>query len=196
MSLPKKLYVSAGQLQQYSYGLAAKILADKFVPDVMVSLFRGGVFTGTCVHEAFNRNADMKSRPRVNHIDIRTSKYYGIDKAHAKVQVHGLHYLAEIVDVDTKVLIVDDIFDTGLTIAAIFDALREKLGDKMPKNIRVATVFFKPERNQTFRKPDYFIHNTNEWVVFPHEVEGMDLAEIEESKGPVIADIFRRIDAE
>lgn len=192
---PQKLYIQPGQLRTDSYELASRILADKFVPDVMVSLFRGGVFIGNCIHEVFNRRADTKGKPRVNHIDIRTSKYYGIDKANATVQVHGLSYLTDIVTPETKVLIVDDIFDTGLTIEALLTAMQEKLDDKLPKDIRVATVYYKPTRNQTKREPNYYLYDTSRWVVFPHEVEGMTLEEIREAKGARIYEIFKGIDA-
>jgi hypoxanthine phosphoribosyltransferase len=193
MSIPEKLYVGVGQLQEDSYELAARILESGFFPDVMVSLFRGGVFIGNCIHETFNHIADNKKQERVNHIDIRTSKYYGIDKAHAEVQVYGLNYLTEIIKLHTKVLIVDDIFDTGLTIDALLQSLRDKLGNMIATDIRVATVYYKPTRNKTERIPDYYIYNTTQWVVFPHEVEGMSLDEILISKGPTIHKIFQRI---
>jgi hypothetical protein len=52
----------------------------------------------------------------------------------------------------------------------------------MPADIRIATVWYKPARNQTALKPDYFIHESNEWLVFPHEIDGLTPKEIRAHK--------------
>jgi hypothetical protein len=59
-----------------------------------------------------------------------------------------------------------------------------------PCEIRVATVFYKPEKNKTEREPNYFIHKTDAWAVFPHEMVGCTLDEIMEKK-PVPERIFK-----
>jgi hypothetical protein len=52
----------------------------------------------------------------------------------------------------------------------------------MPETVRIATVYYKPSRNQTSLKPDYFVHETEEWLVFPHEICGLTEAEIRAHK--------------
>ena len=37
---------------------------------------------------------------------------------------------------------------------------------KIP-DIKVATPYFKPTKNKTGRKPDFYLHETDEWLVFP-----------------------------
>ena len=39
--------------------------------------------------------------------------------------------------------------------------------------LRVATVYYKPLRNETETRPDYWQVETDEWIVFPHELEGL-----------------------
>jgi uncharacterized protein len=185
----EKVYVRPEDLRKDSYKLGALVLKDKFVPDFMVAIWRGGATIGICIHELMKYkgvNAD--------HIAIRTSKYTGIDQANNKVSVHNLGYLKERLTKESKVLLVDDIFDTGHSISAIFDALTSSLKENMPNDIRVATVYYKPSRNQTSRVPDYYIHETNAWVVFSHELEGMSLQEIRTVMGDDIADIILSVD--
>jgi hypothetical protein len=59
----------------------------------------------------------------------------------------------------------------------------------MPEDIRVATVYYKPTRNQTKRIPNYYIHITDQWIIFPHEIEGLTFEEIDEYFGSEIAEI-------
>jgi len=42
------------------------------------------------------------------------------------------------------------------------------------------------------RKPDFFIHETDKWLVFPHELEGLSLDEIKKSK-PALSDLIDKI---
>ena len=50
----------------------------------------------------------------------------------------------------------------------------------------------KPNQNKTNRKPDYFIHETDKWLVFPHELEGLSAEEIIENK-PELSKIIEKI---
>jgi hypothetical protein len=48
----------------------------------------------------------------------------------------------------------------------------------MPKDIRIATAWFKPKYNLTDIVPDYYNNETDQWLVFPHELEGLTREEI------------------
>ena len=56
----------------------------------------------------------------------------------------------------------------------------------------MATPYFKPNKNLTNNKPDYFIHETDQWLVFPHELEGLTLEEIESNK-PELKNLISKI---
>ena len=58
--------------------------------------------------------------------------------------------------------------------------------------IKVATTFFKPSQNKTDRKPDYFLHETDKWLVFPHELEGLSSDEIIKNK-PELKDLIDKV---
>lgn len=182
-----KQYITSDSLNKDSFLLASKVVESGFRPDFMVAIWRGGATIGCCMHEFFK----YLNFP-TDHIAIRTSRYSGIDKTLVSVAVHNLGYLTERLTKTSTVLLVDDVFDSGLSIKAIFDALKEKLGENMPDDIRVATVYDKPSRHKTSRSPDYYVHESTAWLVFPHELEALSITEIKESKGEDVANIVEK----
>jgi hypoxanthine phosphoribosyltransferase len=177
-----KYYIELDSLRADSYALGIKILDDDFVPDFMIALWRGGAPIGCYIHEIFKYLGRS-----VDHIAIRTSRYTGIDTVSDAVAVHNLGYLNERVTPQSKLLLVDDVFDSGKSIQAVLDTFKERFGDKCPVDIRIATVYYKPIRNKSGIYPHYFIHETNDWIVFPHELEDMSLEEIAKHRGNKVA---------
>jgi len=117
-----------------------------------------------------------------DHIAVRTSSYGGGTVQDKTVKVFGLEHLIEHINHDDKLLIVDDTFDSGRSIAAIIDKLKARCRLNTPEDIRVATVYFKPTLNQTDRVPDFYVHQTDKWLVFPHELLGCSKEELETHK--------------
>ena len=56
----------------------------------------------------------------------------------------------------------------------------------------VATPYYKPNKNESKYKPDYYLHETDQWLVFPHELEGLSLEEIQKNK-PELQDLMDKI---
>jgi hypoxanthine phosphoribosyltransferase len=79
-------------------------------------------------------------------------------------------------------LLIDDVFDTGRSIEAVIADLTRRCRRNLPNSIRVATTYFKPSRNRTKLLPDYYIRATDDWLVFPHEVQGLTREEILQHK--------------
>ncbi len=168
-----KIYISAQSLLDDSYRLAVNILEDGFRPDFIVGIWRGGTPVGIAVQELLQYFGVP-----TDHISIRTSSYEGVSRVEAPVAVHGLSYLIRNIDHEDSLLIVDDVYDTGLSIKAVVDTLYSKARKNTPADIRVATTYFKPGRNRTDRSPDYYIHETENWLIFPHEMQGLTAEEI------------------
>jgi hypoxanthine phosphoribosyltransferase len=124
-----------------------------------------------------------------DHIAIRTASYQGIDGRDDEVQVFSMNYLIKNISHDDSVLIVDDVFDTGRSVEAVIDHLRQKTRLNMPQDIRIAVPYYKPTRNMSGRVPDYFLHKTEQWLKFPHSLEGLDVDEIKVSR-PTLAAIL------
>ena len=58
--------------------------------------------------------------------------------------------------------------------------------------IKVATPYFKPSKNKTNREPDFYLHETDQWLVFPHELDGLSIEEIKKNK-PELRDLIDKI---
>jgi uncharacterized protein len=177
--MSSKYFIQPDKLRIDSYKLGAQIISSGWIPDFMIVLWRGGAIPGCYIHELFK----FRGYKKVDHIAIRTAKYMGIDQAFPKVKVYNLAYALEQLKQNTKLLIVDDVSDTGDSIEATLNALREGLGDEMPVNFKTAQVCYKPKRNQTGRVPDYYVEDVDRWIVFPHELEGLTHDEIREGMG-------------
>lgn len=188
MTQIQKKFITPEELRLDSYRLAAQVLKSGFTPDTMIALWRGGATPGKCVHE-FLKYKGLT----VDHVAIRTSKYTGIDEADSKVQVHSLGYLSNKLNKESKVLIIDDVYDTGDTITAVLEALRNKLGENCPDDIRIGTIHYKPKRNRSNRVHNYYVRETDEWLVYPHELEGLSLEEIEQHYSQEVVELILNV---
>ena len=184
--MAEKQYLSAQGLLEDSFKLGEQILESGFRPTFMIAVWRGGAPVGIAVQEYLAFHG-----VETDNIAIRTSSYAAaIDQQSRQVKVHGLNYLMKNVQAHDKLLIVDDVFDTGRSIEAIIQELHRRTRLNMPQDVRVAVPYFKPSRNKTDREPDYYVHETEAWLKYPHSLEGLSAEEI--SKGrPELYDIIK-----
>ena len=178
----KKIYISANELLSDSFLLAEQIHLSDFKPDFVIGIWRGGAPVGVYVQEYLQYVGIA-----TEHFSIRTQSYTGINQQE-EVTVQGLDYLIEQIQPGDNILLVDDVFDTGRTIEAIFTQLAalceaSQGADIHAFNIKVACPWYKPDRNLTSRTPDFYLHKTAEWLVFPHELIGLTMEEIRNGKG-------------
>ena len=167
------LYIGAQELLEDAFELGARVLESGFRPSFIVAVWRGGAPIGIAVQELLDYFG-----VHCDHIAIRTSSYHGIDGRASEVRVHGLDYLVKNIEHHDRLLIVDDVFDTGSTIEMVIEALRERARRNAPHEVRVAVPYYKPKRNRTLRVPDYYVHETDRWIKFPHSLEGLNDQEI------------------
>jgi hypoxanthine phosphoribosyltransferase len=172
-----KTFITAQQLLEDSFRLAHKVYEDNFRPQFIIGIWRGGAPVGIAVQEFFEYKGIA-----TDHISVRTSSYYGINKQSKKIRVHGLHYLIENANANDKLLIVDDVFDSGRSVDALIKKIRKQSRLNTPSDIRVACPWYKPSKNAVKFEPDYFIHESEEWLVFPHELAGLEADEITQGK--------------
>jgi len=173
----EKIFVSASMLLQDSFRLAAEIYRSGFRPDFIVGIWRGGTPVGIAIQEYFDY-AGVKT----DHIAVRTSSYVAIGQRSKTIRVHGLHYIIEEANADHSLLVVDDVFDSGCSVTALLKELSDRMRLKMPQTVRIATPWYKPDSNETGLVPDYYLHETDKWIVFPHELSGLTLDEIKKGK--------------
>ena len=172
----EKHFITANELLQDSYNLGHLVLDSGFKPNYLVGVWRGGAPVGIAVQELLEYHGVS-----TDHIAIRTSSYDGIDKRRDSVQVHGLHYIIENVNAEDNLLIIDDVFDSGHSVQAILDTI-QNLSRRNTPTIKVATVYYKPGKRKIDITPDFYVHETEKWLVFPHELQGLSEQEIQEYK--------------
>ncbi len=173
-----KQYISAGDLLQDSFRLAAEIHASGFRPDLLIGVWRGGTPVAIAVQEFL----EFKGL-ETDHMPLRISSYVGIDHRAADMRIEGLEAVLERVGPGSGLLLVDDVFDTGRSAQAVHDALLGKLDPQAGGTFRIACPWYKPARRSVAVKPDYFLHETDRWLVFPHEILGLTEDEIRTGKG-------------
>jgi len=179
-----KHFITAESLLRDSFVLARQIFDSGFRPDFIVGVWRGGAPVGIAVQE-FLEFKGLSS----DHIAIRTSSYTGINQQDKQVRVHGLQNVIDNADSEHRLLIVDDVFDSGRSIRAILEELSIKCRRNLPETIRIACPWYKPTKNITSLTPDYYVHETDQWLVFPHELNGLTTEEIQKGK-PEMADLI------
>jgi hypothetical protein len=189
----KKNFVAANDLLLDSFRLAVRIRDAGFRPDYLVGLWRGGSAVGIAVQEGleyFGIDTD--------HIAVRTS-YTGlpgytqmVDQGDS-IRVHGLDYLLERLCAEHSLLIVDDVYSTGLSVKAVIEQLSAKARRNLPHDIRIAAVWYRPGP-KTVRPPDYYIHETTDWLILPYELSGLDMDELRAHK-PEVAPVIDRLAA-
>ena len=183
----QKTYITAQELLESSFKLAHDIYEDGFRPEFIIGIWRGGTPIGIAVQEYFEYKGVS-----TDHISVRTSSYTGINQQSKEIRVHGLHYLIENANSEDSLLIVDDVFDSGRSVDALIKQISKQSRLNTPHDIRVACTWYKPSKRAVDIKPDYFSHESDEWLVFPHELEGLTKQEIVEGKSDLknILDLF------
>lgn len=184
--LTAKEFIAADSLLRDSLALGMQIVRSGFQPTFLVGIWRGGAPIGIAVQEVLEYHGID-----CDHLAIRTSSYNGIDQRDGEVRVHAVDYLVSRLTAEDRLLLIDDIFDSGRSMEAVIAELRRRCRRNMPEEVRIATVYFKPLRNRTTLQPDYCVRTTDAWLVFPHELKGLSREEILANK-PVGEEFFER----
>jgi len=186
-----KLFIEEDDLICDSFRLGVQIFNDGFRPTFLVGLWRGGSSVGIYVQECLQYLG-----VETDHIAVRTS-YTGqpdyqqmVENPADNIRVHGTQYLLESLNAEDSLLLVDDVCSSGLTLSVVVNRLKKRLKRNMPQEIRSATVWNKPGHNRTGQTPDYFIHETDAWLVLPYELKGLTIEEVRENK-PAVASLIK-----
>jgi len=167
----EKKYLTADGCLRDAWRLAAAIRSSGWRPDWLVGLWRGGTPAAIAVHEFFKA-----AGWNVRHLPLKCWSYTGIGESSDTVEflfgdeVFGLFTPGE------KVLFVDDVFDTGGTAAAVVYRSR-----RIGIDGKYACLYWKRPQNKTSLVPDFYVADTgDDWLVFPHEFDGLSPDEIRE----------------
>lgn len=188
-----KRYLDEAELIADAFRLGVKIHESGFRPNFIVGLWRGGSTVGIYVQECLQTLGVA-----TDHTALRTS-YQGMTRyadmvaaPQHRIRVHGTQYLLDNLNADDRLLIVDDAFGTGHSLAAVLARLKRHLKRNMPTDTRLATLYERPSANQTGLRPDYSLHISEDWLVFPYELNGLSRSEIDRHK-PYLTPILNSV---
>ena len=188
--MPEKRFIDEADLICDSFRLGVHIFNNGFRPTFLVGLWRGGSSVGIYVQECLQYLG-----VETDHIAVRTS-YTGqpdyqqmVENPEDNIRVHGTQYLLETLNAEDSLLLVDDVCSSGLTLRVVINRLKQRLKRNMPQQVKIATVWNKPGHNRTGQAPDYFLHETDDWLVLPYELSGLTMDEVRANK-PVAASLI------
>lgn len=149
MAQTKKEYLDMDQVVDMCKVISETVKREGYKPELIIGLGRGGWIPARFISDLL----EVK-----NIASMGVTSYQGMSK-------QGLSISEQLgVDVRGKrLLVVDDISDTGQTLEFVVEYLR-KLG---AKSIKTATLHYKPIKDQIL---DYYAATTDSWVVYPWEL--------------------------
>lgn len=172
-----KRFITANQLLADAFQLTRDIVNSEFHPTALLALWRGGTPIGIGIHEGLSYLGI-----HAKHFALRTSYYDDKNQRKDTVQIDQIDSFASQFSESERLLIVDDVFDSGNTLKAVIQHIQDNTSIIAPAQIKIATPYFKPAQNLTDFTPDFYLHETDEWIVFPHELMGLSEQEINEHK--------------
>lgn len=141
--------------------IAQQIADSGWMPDLIVAIARGGMLPAGAISYALGVKANGA---------INVEFYTGVGKTMLEPEI--LEPYMDISSLEGKrVLIVDDVADSGKTLKLIMDLIAKEglsMGSDSAKvDARSATIYLKPT---SVIKPDYVFKQTDKWINFPWSV--------------------------
>lgn len=150
------IYMSWEDVEKSCEKIYQDMAKNNYVPDVIIGLLWGGVVPTRLM-------VDLFGHERTNTHVIYTSLYDGVGKKRDSVDINMKHFNSDITN--KKVLVIDDIWDTGTTMKAVLKELIER-------NCEVSTTTLVYKNTNNMIAPnyyDYIINDDNSWITFPWE---------------------------
>ena len=132
--------------------LADRVHRSNFKPDILVGISRGGWIPTRVL-------SDLLENPLIT--SVGAAFYIGLSEANHEPD---LTEPLSISVLNKKILLVDDVVDTGKSATLI----KSHINRKGAKEIRLLTLYYKP---QSIVKPDFYSKETKEWIIFPWEIK-------------------------
>jgi len=150
---PQRERMSWTDLGDAARALAASMVDDGYTPDLILGIARGGLLVAGALSYALGVK---------NTFTMNVEFYTGVDERLPVPMI--LPPVPDLVDLhDSRMLIADDVADTGQTLALVKGFCAGQVGE-----VRTAVLYEKP---QSIVNCDYVWRNTDLWIDFPWSIE-------------------------
>ena len=182
----KKEFLAYDIVRNNALKMAYRICQDKFIPDVIYVSLRGGVYLGNVISE-YLKIVQRRARP-VYYAAVVARSYTGVRESD-EVKVEGWTYTPDSLRTGDKILLVDDIFDSGKTINHLANYIMEKGISRNDMKVAVHDYkYFYDKAAQLPVQPDYWcrkhelsVKDEDLWIHYmSHELIGLSRQELEE----------------
>src|SRR5678815_3081179 len=151
-SAPERERMSWGELGGAAQELAGQVLADDYRPDLILGIARGGLLVAGALSYALGVK---------NTFTMNVEFYTGVDERLPVPMI--LPPVPDLVDLqDARMLIADDVADTGQTLALVKGFCAGQVGE-----VRTAVLYEKP---RSIVRSDYVWRRTDLWIDFPWSI--------------------------
>jgi hypoxanthine phosphoribosyltransferase len=140
------------QIYEMLLNIVGKIRKDRFKPDIIVGVCRGGWPPARVLSDLMS-NANLANVRAEFYLGVAETKDEPVLTQPVSVKVAG-----------KKVLIVDEVADTGKSLKLV----KEHIIQEKATEVKIATVYYKP---WSIVKPEYYEKETSRWIVFPWETK-------------------------
>jgi hypoxanthine phosphoribosyltransferase len=196
----KKEFLPYDVVRNNALKLAHRIYNDGFTPDVIYVLLRGGAYLGNVISEYFK--LVLRREHPVYYAAMVARSYTGVRESD-EVKVEGWTYGPEGLRVGDRVLLIDDIFDSGNTINHLAGIIMERGIPR--KDLKIAVHDYKNffnKENQHPVQPDYWcrkhdlsVNDEDIWIHYmSHELVGLNKEELEKhyyAQDPELRDVLK-----
>ncbi len=159
---------------------------DKFVPDIIYTSLRGGAYMANVISEYYK--VALKDHKPILYAAVVARSYTDVSMQSA-IRIDGWTYSPDYLRAGDKIMLVDDIFDSGRTLNYLVEILLEK---GVPReNIKIVVHDYKTYKwkQQLAIQPDYWCRRfvierpeDNTWINYnSHELVGLTQEELEEN---------------
>jgi hypoxanthine phosphoribosyltransferase len=151
---PARDIISWDDLDRLVGDLADRLASERF--DVMLAITRGGLVPAGM----------LAYRLRIRNILIAAVEYYD-DHGQPGPHPTFLQFPADPLLRGQRILVVDEVWDSGTTIHAVTERIRQAGGDPT-----TAVLHWKPTHSVVPGQPDVHAVTTDAWVVYPFKAGG------------------------
>jgi len=159
------LFVSWSEYHHKIENLAVKIYQSNWQFNYIVCLAKGGLRVGDILCRLYNKP-----------LAILSTASYGGENNQERGKIQFSEHLSTIEPIGDRILLVDDLVDSGVSLAESVNWLKTK--QQNIKEIRTAVVWYK---STSIKIPDYYVDYLpdNPWIHQPFEAyEQVEISEL------------------